>query len=216
MSRPARTRPTREDTRARLFEAAAEVFEAKGVGGGTIEAICAAAGFTRGAFYSNFATKDDLVAAMLEDHVERSVRRNQELLTRHRDPVELLAAFRAVDRRQQDPLGRSPMLHIELILYAARSEERRPELAQRLRDRRALITEIVATSDADVADPARAGAMLLALEDGFRLHRLIDPRSTPATAWVDAVADLQAALGLGQPAGRSQRTTSSSRPVSTS
>lgn len=198
VSRPARTRPTREDTRTRLFEAAAEVFEAKGVGGATIEAICAAAGFTRGAFYSNFATKDDLIAAMLEDHVEQSVHRNQELLAQHRDAEGFLAALRAVDRSRQDPLGRSPMLHMELILYAARSETRRPELAARLRDRRALITEIVATSGGPESfDPAWAGAMLLALEDGFRLHQLIDPRSTPASSFVDAVAALQS-LVLGR------------------
>jgi AcrR family transcriptional regulator len=199
MSRPARTRPTRDDTRTKLFEAAAEVFEAKGVGGATIEAICAAAGFTRGAFYSNFATKDDLIAAMLEDHVEQSVQRNQELLAKHRDAEGFLAALRAVDRSRQDPLGRSPMLHIELILYAARSEARRPELAQRLRDRRDLIAEIVATSGGgpDSLDPTWAGAMLLALEDGYRLHQLIDPRSTPAGSFVEAVAALQS-LVLGR------------------
>ncbi len=49
-----RTRPTRDDTRDKLFEAAAQVFEDQGINGASIEAIAAAAGFTRGAFYSNF------------------------------------------------------------------------------------------------------------------------------------------------------------------
>ena len=40
-------------------------------------------------------------------------------------------------------------------------------------------------------DPAWAGAMLLALEDGFRLHRLIDPESTPADSFLRAVGELQ-------------------------
>ena len=56
-----RTRPTRDDTRDKLFEAAARVFEADGIGGASIEAIAAAAGFTRGAFYSNFDSKDELI-----------------------------------------------------------------------------------------------------------------------------------------------------------
>ena len=66
---------------------------------------------------------------------------------------------------------------MEMILYVARSETRRPELAKRLRARRKLVTDIVAatTRAAPVGDPVWAGAMLLALEDGFRLHRLIDP-----------------------------------------
>jgi len=68
-----RTRPTREETREKLFQAAAEVFEEQGIGGASIEAIAAAAGLTRGAFYSNFADKDELIIAMLEDHVDRSI-----------------------------------------------------------------------------------------------------------------------------------------------
>src|SRR5262249_24241290 len=135
----------------------------------------AAAGFTRGAFYSNFDSKDELITAMLEDHVERSLHHHRELLARHRDPVDFVAALRASDRSRQDPLGRAPLLHMELILFVARAEQRRPDLAKRLRTRRALVTEIVATTmraagREDVLDPARAGALLLALEDGFRLH----------------------------------------------
>jgi len=198
MSRP-RTRPTRDETRDRLFEAAAALFEARGIGAASIESIVEAAGFTRGAFYSNFATKDDLIIAMLEDHVERSLQRNLELLAQHRDPVDFVAALGAVDRSQQDPLSRSPLLHMELILYVARSHQHRPELAKRLRARRALIAEIIATTNRGSVgrrvDPSWAD-MLLALEDGFRLHRLIDPRTTPPDSFLRAVQELQLAIGF--------------------
>src|ERR1700742_3296655 len=109
-----RTRPTRDDTRDKLFEAAARIFEEQGIGAASIEAITAAAGFTRGAFYSNFASKDELIIAMLSDHVEQSVRRHLDLLAEDGDPAEFITALSAADRGQQDPLGRSPMLHIEL------------------------------------------------------------------------------------------------------
>ena len=82
---------------------------------------------------------------------------------------------------------------MELILFAARSERRRPELAKRLRARRALVAEMLA--GVDVADPAWSSAMLLALEDGFRLHRLIDPDSTPADSFFRAVGELQKLAG---------------------
>src|SRR6187551_3859976 len=96
-----RTRPTRDDTRDRLFEAAARVFEEHGIGGASIEAIAAAAGFTRGAFYSNFKSKDELIIAMLEDHVEQSIRRNLDMLAQHRDLDDFIAAFKAMDRTTQ-------------------------------------------------------------------------------------------------------------------
>jgi hypothetical protein len=40
------------------------------------------------------------------------------------------------------------------------------------------------------------GTILLALEDGFRLHRLIDPDTTPADSFVHAIGDLQQAIGM--------------------
>src|SRR5262245_16262701 len=151
--------------------------------------IASAAGLTRGAFYSNFEDKDELIIAMLADHVERSIKHHRELLARHRTPEGFIAALGVSDRNRQDPLGRSPLLHIELILFAARSEKRRPELAKRLRARRALVAEILEGIHA--SDRKWASAMLLALEDGFRLHRLIDPDATPADSFVRAVAELQ-------------------------
>jgi AcrR family transcriptional regulator len=196
-----RTRPTRDVTREKLYEAAARVFEEQGIGGASIEAIAAAAGFSRGAFYSNFKSKDELIIAMLEDHVEQSIRRNLDLLAVHQNLADFIDALKTMDRTRQDPLGRSPLLHMEMILYVARAEKRRPELAKRLRARRKLITDIVETTLKNsgrngVLNPAWTSAIVLALEDGFRLHRLIDPETTPADSFLRAITDLQRAIGI--------------------
>ena len=196
-----RTRPTREVTCDKLFEAAARVFEEQGIGGASIEAIAAAAGFSRGAFYSNFKSKDELIIAMLEDHVEQSIRRNLDLLARHKNLADFIDALKTMDRTRQDPLGRSPLLHMEMILYVARAEQRRPELAKRLRARRKLIADIVETTLKNsgkngALNPAWTGSIVLALEDGFRLHRLIDPETTPADSFLRAITDLQRAIGM--------------------
>jgi AcrR family transcriptional regulator len=196
-----RTRPTRDDTCEKLFEAAARVFEEQGIGGASIEAIAAAAGFTRGAFYSNFKSKDELIIAMLEDHVEQSIRRNLDLLDTHKNLADFIDALRTMDRSRQDPLGRSPLLHMEMILFVARAEKRRPDLAKRLRARRKLIADVVETTlknngkNASL-NPTWTSAIVLALEDGFRLHRLIDPETTPADSFLRAISDLQRSMGL--------------------
>ena len=193
-----RTRPTRDDTRDKLFEAAAQVFEEQGINAASIETIAAAAGFTRGAFYSNFASKDELIVAMLEDHVEQTIRRCRDLLAKHKDLQDFIDAFRNMDRARQDPLGRSPLLHMEMILFVARAEKRRPELAKRLRARRQMLTEIVTIiskhGGKNFENPPWLAAIFLALEDGFRLHRLIDPETTPPDSFFRAVDDLQDAI----------------------
>lgn len=64
-ARPPVTR-SRENTRARLLDAAHEVFGEVGLDAASVEAVCERAGFTRGAFYSNFESKDDLFLALVE------------------------------------------------------------------------------------------------------------------------------------------------------
>lgn len=58
----------RARTRARLVEAAVEVANARGLAAASLDEIAASAGMTKGAIYSNFASKADLVMAVAEVH----------------------------------------------------------------------------------------------------------------------------------------------------
>lgn len=199
----ARVRPTRDETRQRILAAAADVFAEHGVAGTTVEQITLAAGFTRGAFYSNFTTKEELAVAMLEEHLAVSQSHNRALLHGHPDPVTFVDALRD-DVGRDDPLHRNPLLQVELMLYVARTPELRPVLGAHLRAMRDLVGDLAATTlrtnglDLPV-DPHQLGTVLVALEDGLRLHRLIDPDSTPADAFLDTLALLHR-LMTNQPA----------------
>jgi AcrR family transcriptional regulator len=63
-ARPAVRR--RAATRERLLDAARTVLAREGIQGASVEHICDQAGFTRGAFYSNFSSKDELVLALFD------------------------------------------------------------------------------------------------------------------------------------------------------
>lgn len=62
----------RADTRRRLIDAAYEAFSERGIRDTPVELICERAGFTRGAFYSNFSSKEDLFLTLFQE--ETSVR----------------------------------------------------------------------------------------------------------------------------------------------
>lgn len=79
--------PRRERTRARLMDAAYTVFARDGIHGASIEVICETAGFTRGAFYSNFGSKEELFLA-LADRLKRQQLEALEAATRSLDPCE--------------------------------------------------------------------------------------------------------------------------------
>ncbi|GHA93620.1 TetR/AcrR family transcriptional regulator [Streptomyces termitum] len=68
-------RRPRACTRAALLEAALAAFAEHGFHATTIERICERAGYTRGAYYSNFAGKEELFLALFDEHSERTVRR---------------------------------------------------------------------------------------------------------------------------------------------
>ena len=129
--KPRRTRrEMQDDTRGRLMEAALALFDAEGVGATSIRGICQYAGFTQGAFYSNFATKEDLLLALVETHTQRLVREIGDSVARTRG-LSLDAALRRLAKRlgeiAQDPA--MSLLLVELQLLARRDGDFAARLA---------------------------------------------------------------------------------------
>lgn len=120
--------PRRQQTRQRLMDAAITVFAEKGIEGASVEEISEAAGFTRGAFYSNFDSKDELCFALMRAIAER-------FLESVRVTVEQIAEFGPtddgtfLDRAVDIFLATKPseratvLLLMEMQLYALRHPE---------------------------------------------------------------------------------------------
>src|SRR3712207_5548333 len=81
-----RRRP-RAETREALLDAAARVFACQGFHGTSVEAISDAAGFSRGALYSNFKSKEELFLALYEERIQRRRRELREVIQRAGDPA---------------------------------------------------------------------------------------------------------------------------------
>ncbi|WP_211304646.1 TetR/AcrR family transcriptional regulator [Umezawaea tangerina] len=172
-------------TRARLIDAAAELFAERGVNGASVEQIAERAGYSRGAFYGNFADKDDLVLALLERRTEAEL-----------DEVRALSgdqeAFRAWHRDRAATVPTWLALRTELWLHALRDDRLRARLADReLFARRAIAGGIDdALTRAGVRPPADLGFLALiahALEDGLLIQRAIAPEGVSDEVVLDAV-----------------------------
>ena len=118
--RPPRVTRRRAATRARLLDAAFEVFAARGFGQASIEAVCEAAGYTRGAFYSNFESLAELFFALYEQRSELLIAQVSEALAEAPEGettpslVKRIVAALTVDR---DWI----LVKTEFFLYAART-----------------------------------------------------------------------------------------------
>jgi AcrR family transcriptional regulator len=180
--RPAQ--PTREErqaaTRAALLRAASRSICELGMDGASIDYIAAQAGFTKGAFYANFASKEELFLVMLEEKFTAELERLEAALASSGEPAEgarrASAEFLAyVDR---DPEW--PRLYQEFAAHAARNEDFRREFAERqrmLRARMAHVFERWASTFGiqPVLPHADVAAMTFFMADGFLLNRIIDP-----------------------------------------
>ena len=79
----------RSATRERLLDGALQVFAEVGFEAASVEDICARAGFTRGAFYSSFRSKDELFLALFRKQTERLVAAVSEALADIENPIDL-------------------------------------------------------------------------------------------------------------------------------
>ena len=173
----------RRATRERVLEAASEVFAERGFHGATVEDICERAGFTRGAFYSNFSSKDDLVLELSRRHAEDLVERIRRASKREHATAEevlrdVLAAL-ADDSRSKE---RWLVLTTEFTLHAIRdANARRAWAAQQRRVRDELVTvvdEAVARQGLSLPIPTELFVLAaISLAQGSMTQRLVEPSS---------------------------------------
>jgi AcrR family transcriptional regulator len=181
MAQRTRRRP-REETRRDVLDAAARVFARQGLNGTSVEAVSEEAGYSRGAVYSNFKSKEDLFLALWEERIARRRRELREVIENAGAPAAGLApasmnVMQALDREREWFL-----LYFEFALHAARD----PEFADRFeRVRTQGLAELTAGVAAGLEkaelqpslDPADIAVALKALSYGLALERLVNADS---------------------------------------
>jgi AcrR family transcriptional regulator len=121
-----------EATRRKLLNSARRVFAHDGFEAARIEDIAAGTGFTRGAFYAHFKSKEDVFFALLEQQVKEHVQNIRALLEPCSSAEERVQAMRdyylarIADRQWV-------MLVLEYKLFAVRHPNLRAKLAQKHR-----------------------------------------------------------------------------------
>jgi AcrR family transcriptional regulator len=176
-----RTRVQRsEETRAALLRAASHTICELGMQGASLDRIAAEAGYTKGAFYAHFASKEDLFLVMLDEHFATEIARLEAVLTGSGDPVAETrsAAEGFLEHIDSDPEWRR--LYQEFATHAARHDTFRAELAARHRTLRERMAAVFTRWAADhgltpPVPPGDVAAMAFFMADGFLLDQMIDP-----------------------------------------
>jgi AcrR family transcriptional regulator len=179
----------RAETRANLIEAAFRVFADKGFGQVRIDDVCAAAGYTRGAFYSNFDSLEELFFTLYDESARLIAGQVTEALTADdinpgvEAVIERVTATLLLDR---DWL----LIKTDFLLHAARNpavadrlathrQELRNAIEKRLDRARQRLTLPDAISD--IPNAARA---VVAAYDGVTVQLLLDGDLQAGRSWL--------------------------------
>ena len=117
-----------ELTRSRLIQSAEKIFARDGFEAAKLEEIAADAGYTRGAFYAHFDSKEDLFFALLEREITSRIEKLDKQIDRQPEPAAKLEILRdfllstCLDRRWS-------LLALEFKLFAIRHPEVKTRLA---------------------------------------------------------------------------------------
>ena len=136
---------TQEQTRLRLIEAAWQHIAERGFAATTVRDIARAAGYTQGAFYSNFSSKEGLLLDLLREHKRAVTHNMQRLFEQANDDFDaMLAALRTWSRElSQDT--RPALLAAELQLMAARQPEFGAAYAELMNEQRDAYAQLIAS-----------------------------------------------------------------------
>ena len=196
MSIVERPRRRRAETVERLLDAALETFAEIGFAAASVEDICSRGGFTRGAFYSSFRTKDELFAALFARETATNLARAEEQLVGiedEADPVgaaveRCLSTFRA-DRTWV-------LVHTEYALYATRNPEAAAALRRHAEGLHRRLTALIETAATRIGLrltlPAhRLARIVLALHDGVVIREVLGGQAGTGPAGDRAASDLE-------------------------
>jgi AcrR family transcriptional regulator len=196
----------RERTRTDLLAAARRAFLRDGFHAASLDGIAEDAGYTKGAFYSNFASKDDVLVAVLEEHFRNRAEVYEHMIFAA-DSVE--DAYRAVARSWHDVNEREPewaRLVIEFMAHASRHEHLRravKEVRERELNRIAELVEQLAERHGveytvPITELVRGSG---ALNRGLAVEQMLDPELS-----VEAFEEMHVAYirGLTKPKRRTK------------
>jgi AcrR family transcriptional regulator len=194
----------RDQIRTYLLEAAAAVFAARGFHGATLDEIAQAAGFTKGAIYSNFGSKEDLFLALVEQREQAMLEQFFSAAAPGATTAEVIEAVSEVYRRLT-PTTTEWALWEEFLLYSLRNPELRAKLDATGKAAFAALVAMVGQrfDEAGVTPPVAVEDMArlyLAIFDGLARQRALNPDEVPDDLFARLGTFVNdAAIALGTP-----------------
>lgn len=171
-------------TRACLMQSAATVFARRGLQQASIDEVAEDAGYTKGAFYANFKSKEELFLAMLDERFTQRIEGIESVIAGEGSTAE--KARRAGDNFVQGLSADREWerLFFEFSAYAARDDDFREELVTRYRTMRDRMAAALESHSEGLGKEAtlpydQVALMVSVMANGFALEKLLEGEAVP-------------------------------------
>jgi AcrR family transcriptional regulator len=166
-------------TRSRLMQSAARLFCRRGLEQASVDEVARDAGYTKGAFYANFRSKEELFLAMMDEKFAAEVERLDEDLSsgEELDQQARLAGEHFIRFASGDEW---PRLFFEFAAYAARNGDFRAEFMTRYLAARERVTALYQRRlaelgfEAPTEDVEKVAVMTTCMANGFLIEQLLE------------------------------------------
>lgn len=188
----------KEQTRERLLESAMKAFLRDGYVRASLDGIADDAGYSKGAVYSNFESKEALFCELLRRKLQADIAVMRALMVDDKSVTELLTGMRAYFEARPEVLDFT-FISAEFATQVGRGSAYEREYAALYRTQRQAIASLLEQLFARIGRkppvPTKTiAASVVSLTLGFSIQRGTDPKTITVRSWARAIHSYLAAM----------------------
>lgn len=175
---------SKQQTRTKLLKVASEMFAKQGFYSTSVDQIAEEAGYSKGAVYSNFGSKEDLFLAVFSENQKEDLQNIKQIAEEYNsldEFINMIEQNHQYERKENQDWG---ILKLEFLLYAMRDANVRKKLAPILEDSRLQMVHILehfyeSNDEKHPISIDKLAFLLLSLDIGIGIQSYVDENSIP-------------------------------------
>lgn len=185
----------KQETRKMLLDSAAQTFAQLGFHGASVDKIAEFAGFTKGAVYTHFKSKEELFLALLEQQMHSHLNTIQQIINEEKSIdhfINKMGHYFDLDKQKNQSWS---ILNMEFLLYAMRNESVRKKWTDMILESIEHISTVLNNMRARYGQHSDLSAeelawTILSLENGVAIFYFIAGENVPINLYGKALQNI--------------------------
>ncbi|MBU5267528.1 TetR/AcrR family transcriptional regulator [Virgibacillus proomii] len=183
---------SKQQTRKELLKVASEMFAKQGFYSTSVDQIAEEAGYSKGAIYSNFGSKDDLFLSVFKENQKEDLQNLKTIAEKYNSLDEFINMIEQNHQYERKENQDWSILKLEFLLYAMRDASVREKLAPILQESRSQMINILKgfyqpNDQKHLVSIDKLAFLLLSLDIGIGIQSYVDEESIPENVFAEGL-----------------------------